>query len=276
MIERFAQMPSALQANARWERLVQAEPSDGPLSEKPHNPTKIPVLLVHPDWSRATPVPLVIWLHGRTASKEVDPGRYLRWMRAGIATCAVDLPGHGERSDPTLQTQDRAWDVLVQMVNEIDQIVIELGTIGVFDMTRMGVGGMSLGGMAALGRLTRPHSFRCASVEATIGDWSKGTNRSEFERRVPQRALALEPITHLDAWREIPLQAIHAKQDAWVPFESQALFIAALRRNYRDSALIDFVQYDRTGAPHEHIGFGRMAANAKDRQRDFFARWLSF
>jgi len=34
-------------------------------------------------------------MHGRTANKELDPGRYLRLIRAGIAVCAIDLPGHG-------------------------------------------------------------------------------------------------------------------------------------------------------------------------------------
>ena len=29
------------------------------------------------------PRPTIIWIHGRTVSKELDPGRYLRWLRAG-------------------------------------------------------------------------------------------------------------------------------------------------------------------------------------------------
>jgi hypothetical protein len=33
-------------------------------------------------------------------------------MRAGIATCAVDLPGHGERLNADLQRSDRAFDVV--------------------------------------------------------------------------------------------------------------------------------------------------------------------
>src|SRR5262245_11172372 len=81
MIERFSQMPSALRANARWQRL---------------GPSDIPALLVHPDWNSGQPAPMVLWMHGRTVNKELDPGRYLRWMRAGIGACAVDLPGHGE------------------------------------------------------------------------------------------------------------------------------------------------------------------------------------
>ena len=54
----------------------------------------------------------------------------------------------------------------------------------------------------------------------------------------------------------------------------QAMFVEALRRHYDDPTLVEFVQYDRTGAPFEHAGFGAMSGDAKNRQRDFFARRL--
>src|SRR5438552_12133234 len=144
MIERFSQMPTALQTHARWERLG----SSG-----------IPAMLVQPDWEsgHAAPPPVVIWMHGRTVSKEIDPGRYLRWMRAGLAACAVDLPGHGERFDADLQEALRSFEVVKQMIDEIDVIVEALREKGAFDMNRLGIGGVSAGGMAALARLCRPH-----------------------------------------------------------------------------------------------------------------------
>lgn len=253
-------LPSALRENARWERL-------GP-------ERSIPVMLVHPTWDQAQPVPVVLWIHGRTVAKETDPGRYLRWMRAGLGACAVDLPGHGERFDAGLQTATTAYEVLAQMYREIDVIVEGLREFPVFNTSQIALGGMSLGGMAALARLTRPHSFRCATVEATTGSWARQKDREMFRNRVAEETRALEPLLHLDGWREIPLQAIHARHDAWVAFEGQQEFIAALRKKYRDPSLIDFVVYEQTGAPHEHIGFGRKAADAKTRQTEFLRRWL--
>ena len=58
---------------------------------------KVPAMLSHPDWR--TPRPTVLWMHGRTVSKEIDNGRFLRFVRAGIASVSLDLPGHGERLD---------------------------------------------------------------------------------------------------------------------------------------------------------------------------------
>src|SRR5690242_3534476 len=106
VIERFAQMPSSLRSAARGEQF------DGPYG-------RIPAMLVHPDWNAARPAPIVIWLHGRTAHKEMDPGRYLRWMRAGFGACAIDLPGHGERNDASLQDASRTLDVIRQSMDEI-------------------------------------------------------------------------------------------------------------------------------------------------------------
>ena len=134
---------------------------------------------------------------------------------------------------------------------------------------------MSAGGMAALARLCRPHPFRCASVEATTGSWDHQAEREMF-RDVPDHDIrALNPIEHLDGWREIPFQALHARHDEWVPLAGQQAFLDALRSRYADPSLIETVIYDRTGAPNEHRGFGRMASEAKDQQRDFFQRWLT-
>jgi fermentation-respiration switch protein FrsA (DUF1100 family) len=86
---------------------------------------------------------------------------------------------------------------------------------------------------------------------------------------------ALNPIEHLDHWREIPLQAIHARHDEWVPLAGQLDFLEALKARYADPSLIEPIIYEHTGAPNEHQGFGRMASNAKDRQREFLRRHLT-
>jgi len=257
-----SQIPAALQQNARWERI---------------GDDRVPVMLVHPEWASDRAVPIVLWMHGRTVSKEIDPGRYLRLMRVpggGIGSCAIDLPGHGERFDPGMQSPRQAWRVLRQMIEEIDPIVDALRDRYPFDLSRIGIGGMSLGGMAALARLTRPHAFAAASVEATTGSWAHQREREMFEPAAPDDVRRLEPIQNLDGWREIPLQAFHSRLDEWVAYEGQETFIEALRARYEDPSMVEFVVYDRTGAPNEHAGFGRKATDAKARQTDFFRRWL--
>jgi dienelactone hydrolase len=214
-------------------------------------------------------------MHGRTVNKELDPGRYLRWMRAGIGVCAVDLPGHGERRDDDLQRPERAFEVVERMLEEIDGVLEALWSLGLFDSGRVGIGGVSGGGMAALARLCEPHGFACASVEATCGSWASLRGRPIFtDPETWARARAIDPMGRLEQWREIPLQVIHARHDEWVPASGQREFTGALRERYRDPALVELIEYERTGAPYEHAGFGSMAADAKGRQLAFFRQWL--
>ncbi|MCP3904765.1 MAG: alpha/beta fold hydrolase [Planctomycetes bacterium] len=260
MYDRSAPLPRALEARSHWQRL---------------GPSGIPALLVDPRDDEGGPAPpVVLWMHGRTASKELDPGRYLRLMRAGIGVCAVDLPGHGERFDAALQHPRHTLELIHQMIAEIDEVSDALRELVRFDMTRMAIGGMSAGGMAALSRLCREHDFRCAAVEASTGSWEQQRHREMFEGRPASEIARGNPIEHLGGWREIPLQAIHSRLDMWVAFDGQAAFIEALRERYDAPEDVEFVVYDRTGAPFEHAGFGRLSSDAKNRQRDFFALHL--
>ncbi len=270
MIERFAKLPRALEAQARTVRLGESE---------------IPALLVHPDWE--SPAPVVIWLHGRTAHKELDAGRYLRWMRAGVGACAIDLPGHGQRFDQTAQQPDRTLDTLEQLVNEIDQIVSaltgpEFG--GVFDASRLAIGGMSAGGMGAMRRLCDGHPFVCAVVEGSCGSlddlyFPQGQARGtpwmvEHDR---ERVARLDPMQHLDTWRPIPLLVLHSQADEMVPWPAQQKFVEAVRERSRTITgedLVEVTTWPETGAPSEHLGFGRFSNDAKNIQTEFLARHL--
>ena len=43
-----------------------------PTANKVRHTVEIPVLLVHPDWNGGHHVPVVLWMHGRTVTKEID------------------------------------------------------------------------------------------------------------------------------------------------------------------------------------------------------------
>jgi len=269
---RFTQFPRDLAARARTTRL-------GP---------DVPALLAHPDW--ATPAPVVLWMHGRTANKELDPGRYLRWIRAGIAVCAIDLPGHGERADPAMQTPERTLDTMKLALGEIDAVIAALAGpdyAGLFNLSRVGIGGMSLGGMTTLRQLCDPHSFKCAAVEGTTG-WLDGLYRPlenglpALQRwtsvHLPEHIAELDPSQHLNGFLPIPLLAVHSESDQMVPFACQHAFIDRLRAHYEvrgaDPGLVTLISWPETGAPQEHVGFGRFSNDAKNAQVEFFKKHL--
>ncbi len=269
-------LPAALARQTRFVRLAaDAEGGAG-----------IPALLAHPDWS--TPCPTVIWLHGRTVSKELDNGRYLRFLRAGIATCAIDLPGHGERLDPAFHTRAATLDLVALGIAEIDRIVAALAGAafaGVFDASRLALGGMSAGGMITLRRLCDEHPFRCACIEGAAGNLEMLCSGSALplESRPPrihppERVEPLDPSRHLASWRPIPLLALHSEADDVVPLACITTFADSLRAHYAASGAADVPvvvhTWPSTGAPREHNGFGRVAAEAKTIQLAFLQQHL--
>lgn len=234
----------------------------------------VPCLVVRPAaeplGGDARGVPCLLWMHGRTAFKELDPGRYLRLARAGIGTCAIDLPGHGERGSESGMRAEAALDNIERAASEIDAVVEALGERGV-DLDRMAIGGMSMGGMVAMVRLCRPHRFRAAILEATSGNWRFQHQRQFFDHEAADR---LDPIRHLDRWREIPVLAVHSRGDEWVDFDGQSAFLDELRRHATHPERIEMLAFDETGAPHEHLGFGGRTNEVKIREVEFLATHL--
>jgi predicted esterase len=231
----------------------------------------VPCLLVRKD---ETPRPFLFWMHGRTADKELDPGRYLRCVRRGINVCAVDLPGHGSRFDAQLQERDRLLDVILQMASEIDSVLDGVSQFGGFDLRRMAIGGMSAGGMIAITRMLQPHKFSAAILESTGGAWEHLLSTPFCEYVDKDAFEKVNPMNHLDGWRDIPIIAFHSRQDAWVPFKAESDFIEAIRMQSSNPEEIELVAFDHTGAPDEHIGFGRESTFVKEVQVDFLARYL--
>jgi pimeloyl-ACP methyl ester carboxylesterase len=232
---------------------------------------EIPALLVRQD---DQPRPFIIWLHGRTADKELDSGRYLRYVRRGINVCAVDLPGHGERFEAELQEPERILEVIQAMVEELDGLVDELGCTGGFDMNKVAIGGMSAGGIVTSIRLLRTHTFKAAVLEASMGSWGAKRDHPMFSGLSKEQFKALNPVENLDGWANIPLIAFHNRHDQWIPYTAQTPFIEALQQRSDEPDLIELVSFDHTGAPHEHMGFGQQSAFVKEVQVEFVARHL--
>ncbi|MCU0689013.1 MAG: alpha/beta fold hydrolase [Phycisphaerales bacterium] len=265
-------LPSALAAQTKFVRL---------------GSPNVPALIAHPDWT--TPRPTVIWMHGRTVSKELDNGRYLRWIRAGFAAVALDLPGHGERFEAALQSPTRTLDVLTQMVGEIDHVIEALadGSVSeanVFDLDRLAIGGMSAGGMCALRRCCEPHQFAAITVEGTAGNLERlyleptTPLAPKLVMHDPSKVRGLSAMANMARWRPIPLLALHSEADAVVPVGCMTSFVEALGGHYArlgaDPAMLTMRTWPSTGAPDEHNGFGRVAAEAKTIQAQWLGRVL--
>ena len=193
---------------------------------------------------------------------------------AGLITNTVDA---------AMQEPARTLDVLEQVLGEIDAVVAALRDVPGIDAGRLAIGGMSLGGMVTLRRLCDRHGFLAASVEGTCG-WLEGMYfPAEHGLAVKpwpvdhprERVRRLDPRGHLAGWAPIPMLVLHSEADEMVPWEVQRRFVEELRGRYAEGGPELVVKtWATTGAPREHIGFGKFSNDAKNLQTEFFARAL--
>ena len=68
---------------------------------------------------------------------------------------------------------------------------------------------------------------------------------------------------------------LHSEADEMVPWEVQRRFVEELRGKYpAGGPELTVKTWATTGAPREHIGFGKFSNDAKNLQTEFFARAL--
>jgi dienelactone hydrolase len=242
-----------------------------------------PALLVHPEGDPATPRPYLLWLHGRTVHKEIDTARFQRLSRGGIGVAAIDLPGHGERLDPAYQAPGALSLLLSDGRAELDLVIAALQAVPQVSAERLAIGGMSGGGMIALRRLCEPHPFRCAVVEATAGDFTEAGKSKRYAevgaaaRFRDAQLRGLDPSQHLGGWPPIPLLAFHSETDEVVPVAAMRVFVDALAERYAMLGRTDeleLVTFPQTGAPEEHVGFGRLSGEVRAKTVEFLSRHL--
>ena len=108
---------------------------------------QIPITIEVPDEAGATPVPLVVLVHGHGGSKEENGGfTELAAMLAanGIASVRMDFPGCGESTEPF--TQNNVTNMLQDISASLRFTLAEFNV----DRDRIGILGYSMGGRLAM------------------------------------------------------------------------------------------------------------------------------
>lgn len=184
----------------------------------------IPVTLIMP--AVVERAPAVLLLHGLSSNKErmsSSAGRTL--AKRGIASLALDLPLHGERSagNPRDMLSNPlalvgAWR---SAVKEVQEMVTWLASSPRVDGLRLGVLGYSLGGFLALMAAADDERLRVVAL-AAAGDLPDATPYASMVRAL------VDPPRAARKLRGRPLLLVNGRWDTTTrPVQAERLFAAA-------------------------------------------------
>ena len=160
---------------------------------------KIPVTLVVPADSKASPFPLVILLHGHGGTRH-EAGGYTRVAQGianhGIASIRMDFPGCGDSLEGFENNN------LTNMIADIQSSKAHALRALNIDQSRLGLLGFSMGGRLALTLGTTDPDYRAIGLwapdaeagEANIREFLGGSDRYE-QMRTTARTKGFAPFT---------------------------------------------------------------------------------
>ncbi|EAB6387839.1 esterase [Salmonella enterica subsp. enterica] len=170
------------------------------------------VLHAFPEGKRAVPLPCVVFYHGFTSSSLVYSYFAVALAQAGLRVVMPDAPEHGARFGGDSQGRiHRFWQILHQNMQEFTTLRAAIQAENWLLDGRLAVGGASMGGMTALGIMTRHREVKCGASLMGSGYFT-GLARTLFP---PLREWE---VTHqLERLADRPLLLWHGQEDDVVP-----------------------------------------------------------
>jgi uncharacterized protein len=186
-----------------------------------------PALIARPSSARL-PLPAVLWFHGFTAGKVTHRPELATLAEAGFLAVGIDAAGHGERRLPDFEERfsgtedenDREFFALVAATAaEVPGIVDLLCGAGLADEARIGVAGVSMGGMITYGAAAIDPRIRAAVALLATPEWTHPAS----------------PHLEIDRFFPTALLSITAGRDETVSPDAARTFHADLDERYRQN-----------------------------------------
>ena len=165
------------------------------------------VLHAFPEGKRAVPLPCVVFYHGFTSSSLVYSYFAVALAQAGFRVVMPDAPEHGARFGGDSQGRiHRFWQILHQNMQEFTTLRAAIQAENWLLDGRLAVGGASMGGMTALGIMTRHREVKCGASLMGSGYFT-GLARTLFPPLSPQNPAQQAEFDNIIA----PLNSIPAR-----------------------------------------------------------------
>lgn len=123
----------------------------------------IPLLEVVAEEKIYEPLPLVVYYHGWQTAKELVLTQGRKLASAGFRVLLPDAANHGERKQPVSEIPSLTfWNSIHTNLFEFGYLIDYFENLGLTD-GRIGVGGLSMGGMTTCGLLTQHPEITAAA-----------------------------------------------------------------------------------------------------------------
>lgn len=224
----------------------------------------IPVLHVVKQKQFSERLPLIVFLHGFTSTKEKNLHIAYLLAERGFRVVMPEAKYHGERSEglSEMQLGFRFWEIVITSIEELSIIKDEFVLEGLADESRIGVAGTSMGGITTLGSLARYDWIK--SAVSFMGNPSFEQfalwQLNEMERRKMKISLSKAQIAVLlnelkkydlslqpEKLNQRPLMFWHGKLDPVVPYEDAYHFYEQIRKSYEGTELLEFITDENAG-----------------------------
>jgi len=215
---------------------------------KEENWSNIPLLHIVDETMENSNIPTVIFLHGFTSAKEHNLHYAYNIAKKGFRVLLPEAHLHGSRDEglDEVQLSLRFWEIVLTSIEEMDVLHKELKDRGV---SKIGMGGTSMGGITTLGCLTAYPWIDVATVMMGAPGYVElaKAQMSQFERRgfkLPitdeERKSLLDTLAIFDLTKQRqklnnrPVFFWHGQNDTTVPFEPTFNFYNAVKKDYAD------------------------------------------
>ncbi|GAM15687.1 alpha/beta fold hydrolase [Mesobacillus selenatarsenatis] len=225
----------------------------------------IPVLHIVKQKQFSDRMPLIIFLHGFTSTKERNMHYAYLFAEKGFRVIMPEAKYHGNRSEGLSEAElgYHFWDIVIKSIEELSTIKQELVKEGLVDLARIGVAGTSMGGITTLGALAK-YEWIKAGV-SLMGNPSFEEfalwQMNEMEKRNIQIGLSQEQVSALlnqlkkydlslqpEKLNNRPLLFWHGKLDPVVPYQSAYDFYEQNRKSYEGTVgMFEFITDENAG-----------------------------
>lgn len=196
------------------------------------------------------PLPCVVFYHGFTSSKLVYSYFAVALAQAGFRVIMPDAPDHGARFSGDAERRLRQfWQILQGNLEEFAALRDALQQRNLIEDNRLAVGGASMGGMTALGIMTRHPEVRCVASLMGSGyftslartlfpplDVTNAAQQETFDAILAPLA-KWEVTDQLERVADRPLLLWHGEADDVVPAAESFRLRQALADEQRDARL---------------------------------------